>query len=206
MAKPIVSYQKYQPKNQPIKTIILKHQPWMIWPNFGRRICQFWREMWRFSQPLFKPICFPPVPAPWPPSGVGALASAALGRLGQMASRWWLRPNRQPANCTLGPRELGMKKGAPGGWWYLGNGMSYYPVRGWFQPGNKDPGTLNNQDSMESKKVVFFRGSDETCIYICIYKYMYIYIYPPGNHHISHLGKRKIIFKDTLKNPKTGTC
>ena len=30
-----------------------------------------------------------------------------------------------------------------------------------FKPGKKDPGTLNNQDSMESKKVVFFRGSDE---------------------------------------------
>ena len=113
-------------KNNQIKTIILKHQPWMIWPNFGRRICQFWREMWQFSQPSFKPICFPPVPAPWPPSGVGALASAALGRLGQMASRWWLRPNRQPANCTLGPRELEMKKGAPGGWWYLGDGMENY--------------------------------------------------------------------------------
>ena len=29
---------------------------------------------------------------------------------------------------------------------------------------------------MESKKVVFFRGSDEMCIYICIYIYVYIHI------------------------------
>lgn len=90
---------KYQPKTT--NQTILKHQPWIIW-NFAQdraKNQQILAEKFGFNQPsthLFH------LNAP-SPSGVVALASAALGRLGRMASPWWLRPNRQPANCTLRP-------------------------------------------------------------------------------------------------------